>query len=178
MVCLPYMSSRNISQLVSKKNQEEQHAHRENLLQVFGTLRFLAQQGLATRGHVNDTSNYRQLLNLRATDSPGLASWLKSEKYNKWLSHQMEAEMLELLSHSVLCQLLDDIRQHEYFSLIANKTIDISLIEQLSLCIRHVDTCFEIHDDFLGLYAIPKTDAATVASVVKDFFMPFQFTVS
>lgn len=162
---------------MSKKNEDELHARRETLVQLFDTLRFLARQGLATRGHIDESSNYKQLLNLRAKDSPRLSSWLKSEKY-KWLSHQVEAEMLEVLSHSVLRQLLEDIRPHEYFSLIVDETTDISQVEQVSLCIRHVDAHYNILDDFLGLYAIPKTDAATMVSIVKDFLCRFNLPLA
>ena len=163
-----YTNSRNISQQLDKTNAEEQRARRGSLIQLFETLQFLARQGLATRGHTDEAGNYRQLLNLRAKDSPGLARWLNSERYNKWLSHEVEAEMLELLSHSVLRQVLDDIRSHEYFAVIVDETTDISRIEQVSLCVRHVDEQFNILDDFVGLYAIPKTDAATMTAVIKD----------
>lgn len=163
-----YQSSRNVGEQLSKKNEEEQQAHRETLLQLFDSLLFLARQGLATRGHTDETSNYKQLLSLRAKDSPGLAAWLRSDRHNKWLSHAIESEMLERLAHSMLRQLLDEIRSHEYFALIVDETTDISRIEQLSLCIRHVDEHFNIQDDFIGLYATPKTDAETITSVIKD----------
>ena len=66
------------------------------------------------------------------------------------------------------CGLHDEIRGHEYFALIADETTDISRVEQVSLCIRHVDQFLNIHDDFIGLYATAKTDAETLTTVVKD----------
>jgi len=173
-----YQSSRNVCQQLSKKNEEEQQARRETLLQLFDSLLFLARQGLATRGHTDETSNYKQLLSLRAKDSPGLAAWLQSDRHSKWLSHAMESEMLERLAHSMLRQLVNEIRSHEYFALIVDETTDISRIEQLSLCIRHVDEHFNILDDFIGLYATPKTDAATITSVIKDSLCRLNLTLT
>jgi len=64
--------------------------------------------------------------------------------------------MLQRLCHSVLRQLLEDIQSHQYCAIIVDETTDIKRVEQLSLCIRHVDDEFNIMDDFIGLYAIPK----------------------
>jgi Domain of unknown function (DUF4371)/hAT family C-terminal dimerisation region len=163
-----YMNSRTIADKICATAGEQQQQRRHVLLQLFDSLRYLARQGLATRGHNDFTSNYHQLLNLRAKESQQLAEWLTSDRHNKWLSHEVESEMLERMSHALLRKLTEDIRGHEYFALIADETTDISRIEQLSLCIRHVDASFEIHDDFVGMYAIPRTDAVTITSVIKD----------
>ena len=61
------------------------------------TLRYLARQGLATRGHIESEGNFLQLLQLRSEDSPELSSWL--ERRENWLSHDIQNEMM---SHFVL----------------------------------------------------------------------------
>jgi hypothetical protein len=76
--------------------------------------------------------------------------------------------MLQTMFRSVQRQLLDDIRSHGYFAVIVDETTNISRVEQVSLCIRHVDSHFNIFDDFIGLYATQKTNASTLTSVVKD----------
>lgn len=70
----------------------------------------------------------------------------------------------------MLWQLLDDVRSREYFALIVDEATDIFQMEQISLYIRHVNEHFNILDDFVGLYATPKTDvaAATITSLIKD----------
>lgn len=163
-----YMQSRNVSQLRPSQSDAVKHARRQTLIKLFDSLRFLARQGLATRGHTNETSNYHQLLSLRAKDSNELDDWLHSDAHNKWLSHDVESEMIQKMSHAVLRQLVEDICAHDYFAIIVDETTDVSRVEQISMCIRHVDVEFNICDDFIGLYATPKTDAATVTSVIKD----------
>ena len=131
-----YLSLRSVAQQLNSNNKQEKQLRRETLIKLFDSLRYLARQGLATREHNDLTSNYHQLLHLRAQDSVGLRKWLHSENYNKWLSHEVESEMLERLSHALLRQLADEIRSHEYFALVADETTDISRVEQVSLCIR------------------------------------------
>jgi hypothetical protein len=76
-----YMNSRRISQL-NKKKDEEQRARRQTLLQLFNSLRFQARQGLATRGHTDETTNYKQLLILLSQNSPELARCHNSDTHH------------------------------------------------------------------------------------------------
>ena len=101
--------------MLQSQSEDDQNLHRAALLELFESLRFLTQQGLATRGHTDVTSDYHQLLKLRAKDSPVLSKWLASDSNNKWLSHDIETEMIACLSHSVLMDLTNDIRKHDFF---------------------------------------------------------------
>ena len=47
---------------------------------------------------------------------------------------------------------------NKQFALIIDGTQDISGEEQISVCLRHVDDSLDVHEDFVGLYAI---DSAT-----------------
>ena len=50
-------------------------------LRILENIRFLARQGLAIRGHGDDSdSNFMQLLHLRASDCPDLLSWMEKKK--------------------------------------------------------------------------------------------------
>jgi hypothetical protein len=163
-----YLSSCSVGQQISNKKAEELQSRRDILLQLFESLKFLTRQGLATRGHTDSTSNYHQLLHLRAKDSAALRTWLESQNHIKWLSHAVESDMIEQLANSLLRELVQEIRDHEYFSVIVDETTDMSRAEQVSFCIRHVDQELNIFDDFVGMYSTPKTDAATLTSIITD----------
>ena len=155
-----YLSKHSISCALDNKQEQAQKLNRGVLMQMFSSLGYLTRQGLATRGHTDTQSNYHQLLRLRALDSPDLQKWLISENYSKWLGHDIESEMLRFMSHSVLRELAREIQVHGYFSLIVDETSDISCVEQVSICIRHIDDNLTIHEDFIGMYAM--TDAITL----------------
>jgi len=114
-----YVGGKSISAEMQNSLQTEQAQHRQALLQLFSTLRFLARQRLSVRGHTG--SNYHQLLELQAADSGALQILMASSKKNKWISHDIQNEMLESLSNTLLCELSSDTRAHELFSLIVNK---------------------------------------------------------
>ena len=59
-------------------------------------------QGLAIRGKSDESSNFRQLLHLRAQDSPILHKWLFLPQKYKWLSPDITDE---IRMHCIVCSL-------------------------------------------------------------------------
>lgn len=106
-----------------------------------------------------------QLLMLRASDCPQLDSWIKERKY---FSPTILNEQISLMGLQLLRSLLDDIKQAQFFSLIADEATDESKKEQLTVCIRWVDDEFTIHEDPLELIHVPKCDSDTLTSTIKD----------
>ncbi|XP_062512635.1 zinc finger MYM-type protein 1-like [Corticium candelabrum] len=68
----------------------------------------------------------------------------------------------------VLRGLLSEIRNARYYSIIADEATDVGHKEQLVVCIRWVDDNFDIHEDTIQLINVPKTDAQTLTTCIKD----------
>ena len=139
------------------------------------SLRFLLQQGLAIREHEELEGNLFQLLLLRKEECPELQQWIESKKY---LSSDIINEMIGMTAHCVLRALLHDIREAVGYSLIADEATDISHKEQLCITIRWVDKHFNINEDTLELIDVPKTDALTLTTVIKDSLIHFSLPLS
>ncbi|PIK54239.1 putative zinc finger MYM-type protein 1-like [Apostichopus japonicus] len=138
---------------------------RQMLLKQLDCLRFLLRQGLAIRGHKEIEENLRQLLMLVAIDNKDTRTWLDNKDY---LSPVIVNEMIQLIGHSVLRDLLSDIREAGMFAIMADETSDLSNKEQLSICIRWVDSGFKIHEDLIGFVHVIHTDAETLSKAIKD----------
>lgn len=139
------------------------------LLKMITSLQYLVRQGLPLRGHDEKSGNYYELLQLRSTDVPGLADWLS--RRSNWMSHDIQDEILQIMSHCVLRDVISDINSNRYFSVIVDETTDVSTREQVAMCVRHVDDNLTISEDFIGLYESSETDAATITDVIKDVFL-------
>lgn len=72
-----------------------------------------------------------QNLYLRCHDSPELAEYL-SGNGRKWLSHDVQNEILRLISRKIL-SILEEIRSCEYFSILLDETPDAAQLEQNNL---------------------------------------------
>ena len=154
-----------ISVQMNNQIKKDQEKHRVGLMMQLTSLKYITRQGLAIRGHDEIEGNLPQLLQCRAEDVPVLSEWIKGNKYQ---SHEIVNELMEEMAHQLLRTLLDEVREAKYFSLIIDETRDASGHEQLAISIRWVDKQFYIHEDFIALLQVEKTDAATLTSVISD----------
>ena len=107
---------------------------------LLSSLKLLLRQGLAVRGHDEIEGNLMQLLLLRCEDNSDLKLWIKEKKY---LSSDIINEIMQIMSSSILRQLLVTIREASMYSLIVDEATDISKKEQMCMCIiRWVDKNF------------------------------------
>ena len=141
---------------------------RQYLLIVISTLRVLARQGIAIRGHSDSESNFMQFLELQAHNVKGFKGWLERSEY---LSHDIQNEILSLMSQNILRSKLEKIRTAVWFSVIADECRDITNKEQLSICIRWVSKDFQVNEDFIGMMQVDKTDSATITRAIQDVLL-------
>ncbi|ELT88911.1 hypothetical protein CAPTEDRAFT_203075 [Capitella teleta] len=78
-------------------------------------------RGLAIRGHEESEGNLRQLLLLRRQDVKPLQQWLHEGSY---MSPDILNEYIQLLGHSVLRNILENIRDAKHFAVMADETKD------------------------------------------------------
>ena len=50
----------------------------------------------------------------------------------------------------------------------ADETADVSKKEQLVICIRWVDDSFVMHEDFIGMHPLERTNAVQVVAILKN----------
>ena len=165
--CMKLKLSQQLSIATQLNHQlfEEQKHRREMLMKVLTSLRYLVGQGLALRGHTEEDGNLVQLLKCRSEDICGLQPWLKDGRY---LSHDIINELIEMMAHQFLRNILTDVKSAKWFALIADETRDISGLEQFPVSLRWVDKCCSIFEDVIGMVQVDQTDAATLASTLKD----------
>ena len=137
----------NVAELSNSNHKKEMKINRFYFLKVLQTVQFLGKQGLPVRGHIDEESNFTQLLNLRANDIPGFTQWL-SKKKHKYTSHDVQNEMLEILSNHVLRKILLPLK-NKNFAVICDEYTDLATKEQLSFFIRWVDNFFNSYEKFL-----------------------------
>lgn len=142
------------------------------LMKLLSSIKYLARQGLAFRGHHEDVDSFEgnlyQLLLLQAEDCSDMREWLRRKEY---ISPQIINKLITTMGQSVLRQLLGEIRMSSWFSILADEATDISHHEQMSLSIRWVDDSCTVHEDVLGLIQLPDTKAKTIFGAIKDILI-------
>ena len=161
--------------MLDSSHKNSQKVHRDMLLRILSSLKFLLQQGLAIRGHEEMEGNLMQLLLFQSEHCSELKQFIKNKHY---LSNDIINEIIALMSMDILRDILMEIREAGMFSLIADEATDISQKEQLCVTIRWLDSHFGIHETPVELIQVPKTDSETLTTVLKDCLIRFTLPIS
>ena len=152
---------------LSDAHRRQQATARRCLMKVLQATKYLLRQGLAYRGHSERDGNLYQLLKIQTEDDSDLAVWL--EKSTNFMSHECIDEIQNMFSHRLLRGIVADIKcQSKIFAVVVDGTQDITSKEQLSICIRYVDSELQVIEDFVGLYQIAETTGHAIAETVED----------
>ena len=84
-------------------------------LKILQNVQFLERQGIALRGHHEEESNFIQLCRLRAHNSNEMSRWL-DKKGDKYLSPDIQNELIQLMSSSMLESIASDIECQVLFN--------------------------------------------------------------
>ena len=166
----------NIQEMTSEKIKSNMQGNRKCLIKIIETIQFLGRQMLALRGDKSDeNSNFIQLLKLRSKDLLKLKEWLE-RKTEKDTSHDIQNELLKLMTHHILRDLTDEMRD-SFYATICDEYTDISNKVKLTLCLRWVDELFNIHEYFLGFYQLENIKSDTIVSAIRDVLLRTQISL-
>ncbi|XP_048583324.1 zinc finger MYM-type protein 1-like [Nematostella vectensis] len=157
---------RDVSELLVEQTVKERENNRRYLSKIIQNLQFLARQGIAIQGAKETDSNFHQCLLLRAKDDPSILQWM-SKKTDKYTSHDVQNELLDIMSQQVIRDVANRIKT-ECYSLLADECTDVANKEQLTVCLRWIDENLNPNEDFIGFYHIPDISSDTIVSALKD----------
>ena len=69
-------------------------------------------------------------------------------------------------------------RSSRWYSLIVDETSDTSRKEQVSICLRYVNSCFNANEAFVGFFETDSTTSETLFRVIKDVLMRLQLNIN
>ena len=139
-------------------------------------LRYLARQVIALQGNENN-DNFTQLIMLIGRKDESIIAHLDGSLGNKHTHHDMQNELLNIISRHVLLSKLETIRKNIFFTIMTDDYTDITNKEQFSFCIRTVDDNLEVKEDFLGFYELENIKIVRVVNAIKDTLLRFNFSL-
>ena len=91
----------DIGAKLSAYHSEEKSKNRQIFSTLLRNIRFLARQGLALRGSIEEESNFVQLLKLEGEVDSQIEKWLK-KKSGKYTHPEIKKECLQFMSLTIL----------------------------------------------------------------------------
>ena len=158
---------KDVSEMLSSKLAADKEKNRAYFLKILSSIRYLARQGLPLRGDNDTESNFFQLMSLRKEDFKVIGEFL-DKKQLKYTSHEIQNEVLSIMSQSVLRDKVKEIQSAVYFTIMVDETTDMSNKEQVVIVFRWVSDQLVVHEDFIGLYETHSIEAKALVDVIKD----------
>ena len=170
--------TKDIGEQLSSIHAAEKRKARDALRLIVSSVRYLARQAVAFRGAGSDESaNLIQLLRLRGEDQPFILDWI-SKSAKKYTSPENQNEILQIMSHSVLRSVLEEVHTSPFLAVMVDETTDNANQEQLTFIIRWVSEDFTVSEEFLGLYFMSSITAQSIVDTMQDIFLRFQLPLS
>ena len=154
----------NIGAIFDARMKEQQLQRQRCLLKHFSSVRYLARQGLAFRGHDDKEGNMMQLLQMWSLYDTDIKEWLRDGYY---LFHVVINEQIKLMGDNVLHEILSEIKSCMFYAIQADEATDIACNEQMCVSFRSVSKDYEVFEEPIGLVQMSKTDAATIFAALK-----------
>ena len=160
----------DIVELFDIKEKEALELNRRCFMAILDSIQYLARQGIPLRGHSSDEdSNFFQLLIMKSKEFSESKAWLE-KKQGKFVTHDVQNEILTIMSNSVLRSLLKKIEGNIYSTMWDEYTVCSNF------CLRWVKA-LKAHKTLLGFYKILDIKSLTIVSVIKDILTRYQLSM-
>ena len=107
---------------------------------------------------------------LLGTKDPSIVKAL-DQSTRKYTHHDVQNELLDIMARQVLSAKLEEIQENDIFSIMCDEYTDQSNKEQMTFCVRTVDDCLEVEEDFLGFYEVQNIKSDTLVAAIKDILL-------
>ena len=144
--------SQSISTILDSELQRVMETNQKVVESLFKIVLLCGRQGLALRGHRDDKiswtedddthsneGNFVELVRFRAETDAVLAEHLaKSPRNAQYTSKTIQNELVEVIGDSIRNDIIAEVKQAKFYSVIADEVTDTANKEELSLSLRFV----------------------------------------
>ncbi|KAL4142232.1 hypothetical protein QTP88_004731 [Uroleucon formosanum] len=142
------IQNETIDDLHLKEIDKEKQYWKDVLKRILSAIFYLAKHGDAFRGssdviYTEHNGKFLGLIEMMAKFYPVIQEHVRriknGETHDHYLGHQIQDELIELIAQQIRQQIVEDIKEAKYFSIMMDCTPDVSKEEQLSIIIRILD---------------------------------------
>lgn len=160
----------------SKKKLEDNQRVIESLFKV---ILLCGMQGLALRGHRDNhiewdeereesgnQGNFIALIQFRAETDETLKKHLQNAPRNAtYTSKTIQNQLIDIIGKCIQMEILNEVKEAKFYSIIADEVCDVSNKEQLSLCVRYVQAS-SVKERFLDFVEVERITGRELASAI------------
>ncbi|XP_029147089.1 uncharacterized protein [Arachis hypogaea] len=154
-----------------------------HLTATIDCIRFLLRQGLAFRGNdetddsVNQ-GNFLELLNFLAQHNEEIDRAFKNARGNlKLRAPSIQKDIVRAAASETTKAIVNDLGD-ELFAVLVDEAREISIKEQMSVCLRYVNKEGQVREHFLGLVYVSSTNALSLKLALESLLETYNLSLS
>ncbi len=177
----------NIAAMLNTASEQQLSRNTKVLKLLLKCVAFCGKQGISFRGHRDDstapgsanTGNFIQLVQFRAENDDVLRTYLETAPRNAlYTSKTIQNKMISVIASAILDNLIQEIKDAKYFSILADEVTDCSNLEQVSFVIRFVDSGKQIKEEFVGFITVERITGEALATALLSWLQGHTLDVS
>ncbi|XP_025636151.1 uncharacterized protein [Arachis hypogaea] len=173
----------HITAAIEKQSEQAKKNYQIHLTATIDCIRFLLRQGLAFRGNdetddsVNQ-GNFLELLNFLAQHNEEIGRAFKNARGNlKLIAPSIQKDIVRAAARETTKVIVDDLGD-ELFAVLVDEARDISIKEQMSVCLRYVNKEGQVREHFLGLVHVSNTNALSLKLALESLLETYNLSLS
>ena len=95
---------------------------------------------------------------------------LLKKKQMKYTSHEIQNELVSIMSLQVIREIASQIQSAPYFTMMIDEATDLTNIKQVVL-VHSVNDNLTVTEDFTGLYKTEPIESSSLVSIIKDVLL-------
>lgn len=144
------------------------------LRQIVRAILFLAKQGMAFRGDVEDVSsnknpgNFLALLAMLAENDSILHGHLHEPRARNvtYLSPRSQNEIINVIGYDLIrAKIISEVKEARFYSVLADE-VSSHNVEHLPLCLRFVDSNSDIREEFVAFLRLERVRAVDIVDAI------------
>ncbi|KAL5785591.1 hypothetical protein ACOSQ2_007983 [Xanthoceras sorbifolium] len=175
--------SRHIDTVMSTVSLQETLQNRLRLRTSLETVKLLAMQGCAFRGHdesIDSTNrrNFIEIIKLQARVNSEIAGIvLENAPQNaKYTSPRIQKEMLNILANEVRAKIREEVGDAK-FCILVDEAVNESNREQMAIILRYVDLKRFVRERFFQVISVHDTNSSTLKKDICNVLARYNLSV-
>ncbi|PRQ34413.1 putative ribonuclease H-like domain-containing protein [Rosa chinensis] len=174
--------SKHIERVISTQSSQEIADHRLRLITTIESVRLLARQGCAFRGHdesVNSSNggNFNAVVDSFARMNVDVRKVLQNAPGNaKYISPLIQKQILNILGNKVRIKNREEVGDAK-FCILVDEAVDVSNREQMAIILRFVDCDGFIRERFFKVLSVADTCSQTLKDKISKVLTQYDLQV-
>ncbi|KAL4122488.1 hypothetical protein QTP88_014810 [Uroleucon formosanum] len=161
----------DVHQMLNSSVKNVIESNNRKLHSIISSIIFLGVHGIPLRGKTDDTAIFNNLLHFRVESGDDILNdhFKNSAKNASYMSHRIQNELISIIGNVICNMILKRVKEAECYSILADETMDIAGIEQLSICLKYVtyeNNQAVIKEDFVGFISLEKLDSESISNKI------------